>query len=260
MSSTVRAQFWLWLPTRRISPLRTYQTVPSTSRTRVTRRPTASTVPIASPRSTASPTPYWSSIIIITPERKSLTRFWAPKPMARPSTPALARMGATFMPTSESTITKAMPKTTVVVMLLSRVPRLLARWARRLKALRAPSGAACGTLDHAVDGLAGEPANDDGADDDHQDRQRLADQPGGGRGPGSRCRRSSRRPRRRSSCRSSGTWRACRTGPGSEMSEKACEGGYEGSGEADQANTGYPSCVFTHDSTRRLVPSGADHC
>ena len=27
-SRTVRAQFWLWLPTRRISPLRTYQTVP----------------------------------------------------------------------------------------------------------------------------------------------------------------------------------------------------------------------------------------
>ena len=142
MSSTVRAQFWLWLPTRRISPLRTYQTVPSTSRTRVTRRPTFSTVPIASPRSTASPTPYWSSIIIITPDRKSLTRFWAPKPIARPSTPALARIGATFMPTSESTITKAMPKTTVVVMLFSRVPRLFARWARRLKVVPARRAAA----------------------------------------------------------------------------------------------------------------------
>ena len=142
MSSTVRAQFWLWLPTRRISPLRTYQTVPSTSRTRVTRRPTFSTVPIASPRSTASPTPYWSSIIIITPDRKSLTRFWAPKPIASPSTPALARMGATFMPTSESTITKAMPKTTVVVMLFSRVPRLFARWARRLKVCLAPGSGA----------------------------------------------------------------------------------------------------------------------
>jgi hypothetical protein len=28
-----------------------------------------------------------------------------------------------------------------------------------------------------------------------------------------------------------------------------------GTGEADQANTGYPWCVFTHDSVRRLFPS-----
>jgi hypothetical protein len=95
-------------------------------------------VPTASPRSTTSPTPYWSSIIIITPERKSLTRFWAPKPIARPSTPALARIGATSIPTSESTITTAMPNTTVVVMLFSSEPRLLARWARRLKVCRVP--------------------------------------------------------------------------------------------------------------------------
>ena len=45
MSRTLRAQFWLMLPTRMISPLRTYQTVPLTSRSRVTRRLTASTVP-----------------------------------------------------------------------------------------------------------------------------------------------------------------------------------------------------------------------
>ena len=93
MSSTVRAQFWLELPTRMISPLRTYQTVPSTSRSRVTRSPTDSTVPDASPRSTTSPTPYWSSKIMKMPERKSLTRLCAPKPSATPTTPALATSG-----------------------------------------------------------------------------------------------------------------------------------------------------------------------
>ena len=95
MSRTVRAQFWLMLPTRRISPLRTYQTVPLTSRSRVTRRLTASTVPLASPTSTTSPTPYWSSKIMKMPDRKSLTRLWAPKPRATPMMPAPAISGAT---------------------------------------------------------------------------------------------------------------------------------------------------------------------
>ena len=58
------------LPTRVISPLRTYQTVPLTSRSRVTRRLTASTVPMASPRSISSPTPYWSSKIMKTPDEE----------------------------------------------------------------------------------------------------------------------------------------------------------------------------------------------
>ena len=89
----MRAQFWLMLPTRRISPLRTYQTVPLTSRSRVTRRLTASTVPMASPRSTTSPTPYWSSKIMKMPDRKSLTSAWAPKPSATPMMPALAMSG-----------------------------------------------------------------------------------------------------------------------------------------------------------------------
>ena len=92
--ATVRAQFWLMLPTRRISPLRTYQTVPLTSRSRVTRRLTASTVPLASPTSTTSPTPYWSSKIMKMPDRKSLTRLCAPKPSATPRMPALAMIGA----------------------------------------------------------------------------------------------------------------------------------------------------------------------
>ena len=39
------------------------------------------------------------------------------------------------------------------------------------------------------------------------------------------------------------------------MSEKACEGGYEGSASPtkfSRANTGYPSCVFTHDSVHHI--------
>ena len=52
--------------------MRTYQTVPLTSRSRVTRRLTASTVPMASPRSTTSPTPYWSSKIMKMPGQEVL--------------------------------------------------------------------------------------------------------------------------------------------------------------------------------------------
>ena len=62
---------------------------------RVTRSPTASTVPLATSRSTASPTPYWSSKIMKMPDRKSLTRLWAPKPIATPTMPALAISGPT---------------------------------------------------------------------------------------------------------------------------------------------------------------------
>ena len=45
MSSSARDQCWTMLPTRRISPLGTCQTVPSTARRRVVRSDTASTVP-----------------------------------------------------------------------------------------------------------------------------------------------------------------------------------------------------------------------
>ena len=81
------------LPIRMISPLRTYQVTPFASRSRVIRRVTSSTVPIASPVSMTSPTPYWSSMIMKTPERKSLTRLCAPKPSATPATPADASSG-----------------------------------------------------------------------------------------------------------------------------------------------------------------------
>ena len=72
MSSTTVAKPWLLLPTRSTSPLRTYQTVPLTSRSRVLRRPTASTVPVASWKSMTSPTPYWSSSIMNMPDEEVL--------------------------------------------------------------------------------------------------------------------------------------------------------------------------------------------
>ena len=61
----------------------------STSRRRVVRSDTASTVPpsAASPTSTMSPTPYWSSTRMKMPARKSFTRLWAPKPRATPAMP-----------------------------------------------------------------------------------------------------------------------------------------------------------------------------
>ena len=107
-SSTLRAHSWLLLPTRVICPFGTYQTVPFTSRSRVVRRPTASTVPDASPRSMMSPTPYWSSTSMKMPERKSFTRLCAPKPRAMPTMPALATSGPRLMPSSPRIVTPAM--------------------------------------------------------------------------------------------------------------------------------------------------------
>ena len=74
------------LPIRTISPLRTYHVMPPASRSWVTRSDTFSTVPTTSPVSMTSPTPYWSSTIMKTPDRKSLTRLCAPKPSATPPT------------------------------------------------------------------------------------------------------------------------------------------------------------------------------
>ena len=91
---TARDQFWLMLPTRRISPLRTYQTVPlSVAQPGDPQAHRLDGAGQASPRSTTSPTPYWSSKIMKMPERKSLTSVWAPKPSATPMMPALAMIG-----------------------------------------------------------------------------------------------------------------------------------------------------------------------
>jgi hypothetical protein len=52
-----------------IAPLRMCQTIPFTSRTRVIRSVTFSTVPVASPTVITSPTPYWSSTSMKIPAR-----------------------------------------------------------------------------------------------------------------------------------------------------------------------------------------------
>ena len=132
-STTATAKPWLLLPTRRISPLRTYQRVPLTSRNVVMRSPTVSTVPLAWPTSTMSPTPYWSSSSMNMPERKSLTRFCAPKPTAMPTMPAEARIGARSTPNSPSTMIAAMIPTTAEQSDRSTEPSVRARW-------RAPVG------------------------------------------------------------------------------------------------------------------------
>ncbi|CAM5664238.1 hypothetical protein SALBM217S_06417 [Streptomyces griseoloalbus] len=96
-------------PIRLTSPLRTYQISPSAPRSFVTRSPTSITSPVATPASTVSPTPYWSSRIMKTPERKSVTRLRAPKPIATPATPADASSGARLIWKVPSTISAAVP-------------------------------------------------------------------------------------------------------------------------------------------------------
>ena len=108
MSSSARDQCWDMLPTRRISPLGTCQTVPFTARSRVVRSDTASTVPVASPTSTMSPTPNWSSIRMKMPLRKSFTSDCEPKPSATPMIPAPASNGPSSIPTSPRTRNIAM--------------------------------------------------------------------------------------------------------------------------------------------------------
>ena len=78
--------------------------MPPASRSWVTRSDTFSTVPTTSPVSMTSPTPYWSSTIMKTPDRKSLTRLCAPKASATPPTLAEASIGPSGMPTRDMTV------------------------------------------------------------------------------------------------------------------------------------------------------------
>src|SRR6476661_6497455 len=128
MSTSAVDQPWLLLPIRTISPLRMYQTTPDPSRSRVTRRETSSTVPVASPVSMTSPTPYWSSRIMKIPDRKSLTRLCAPNPRATPPTPAAASTGARLIPTMSSTVRMATNATMKVTTLRSSEPIVRVRW------------------------------------------------------------------------------------------------------------------------------------
>ena len=137
------AKPWLRLPTRSTSPFRTYQTVPLTSRSRLTRSPTASTVPEISPRSTTSPTPYWSSRIMKIPDRKSFTRFCAPKPSATPTIPAPAMKGPSWKPISPRMSISASTPITSEATLRSSEPTVSARCRRRSEASPAVSSTRC---------------------------------------------------------------------------------------------------------------------
>lgn len=71
-----------------------------------------STVPFAMPMSMYSPRRKASSIRKNAPEKMSLIRVCAPKPIARPTTPAPANSGPMLMPISDSPIITAI--TTIV--------------------------------------------------------------------------------------------------------------------------------------------------
>ena len=114
-----------------ISPLRRYQTWPLKSCTSVTRKPTARTVPLMSSTVTMSPTPYWSSMIMQMPLKKSLTRLCAPKATAMPTTPAEAMAGITLMLIELSTVSTTTMMMSTSVIDLSTVPSVRARWAAR---------------------------------------------------------------------------------------------------------------------------------
>ena len=78
-----------------------------------------------------SPTPYWSSSSMNMPERKSRTRFCAPKPIASPTMPAEARIGASATPNSARIIATATAPTRNELADRSTEPIVRARWARR---------------------------------------------------------------------------------------------------------------------------------
>ncbi|CAG6393232.1 hypothetical protein SCOCK_20263 [Actinacidiphila cocklensis] len=140
-STTAVAQPWLRLPIRLTSPLRTYQISPFSPRSFVTRRPTSTTVPDATPASMTSPTPYWSSRIMKTPDRKSVTRLRAPKPIATPATPALASSGARSIFSTDRTVSAAVPRMRNDATLLSTEPIASLRCLRRSALTSSPPSA-----------------------------------------------------------------------------------------------------------------------
>ena len=83
--------------------------------------------PTASPTSTMSPTPYWSSTRMKMPARKSFTRLWAPKPRATPASPAPAISGARLMPSSPRIVMPAMAQITTEATDRSTTPSVSAR-------------------------------------------------------------------------------------------------------------------------------------
>src|SRR4051812_17514679 len=99
---------------------------------RVVRRLTASTLPVASPTSTTSPTPNWSSTRMNRPARKSRTSACEPKPIARPTTPAPASSGPRSMPSWPRTMKPANVQMTTPTMLRSTVESASTRCSERM--------------------------------------------------------------------------------------------------------------------------------
>ncbi len=113
-------------------PLGMCQTLPSRSRMRVIRRLMPSTVPEAGPASMTSPTPYWSSMSMKMPDKKSRTRFWAPNPTATPTIPAPAKSGPNWNPSSPNAIRTATVQMTNAATLPRSAPTVSARRVARV--------------------------------------------------------------------------------------------------------------------------------
>ena len=114
-------------------PLGTDQSWPLKLRTRVIRRPTSSITPVAPFTWATSPTRITSSRMRKNPLMTSFTRLWAPKPTARPRTPAPARIAPTLMPSWE----RAMTRPTPTRVTLTRPRRIPARVSLRRRMVRA---------------------------------------------------------------------------------------------------------------------------
>ncbi len=189
-SRMTRAQPCDMLPTRRISPLRTNHSVPFTSRTLVMRICTSSTMPVAGPRSTMSPTPTWSSTTMKRPLSTSFTMFCAPKPSPAPiaavSSANEARTSGLIVLTMSST---TMMNSVTLTMFVSTEPERARalheahrgeRRGRCLQRLRVGDvllllDARDDLLHDALDDEVQHPADQQGDRDDEDDRDEVAE-------------------------------------------------------------------------------------
>ncbi len=108
-------------------PLGKTCTTPERSRSTMVRKLICSTRPPVPLMMATSPTRTWFSRIMKKPEITSRTRFWAPKPMARPAIPALASSGAISTPTSRKTTSPTTSHSTISTAWRSRRTRVSAR-------------------------------------------------------------------------------------------------------------------------------------
>jgi hypothetical protein len=142
------------------------------------------------------------------PDRKSLTRVWEPKPSATPRIPAPAISGASSIPTSPKISSRATPKTTAVTMERRTVASASMRWVARSE-ISSVSSSAFGvrrrtapeplldparvqSAQAALDRPAGDPAHDRRHREDEEDLQRDAEQELGRERRGTRIRRLER--------------------------------------------------------------------